>query len=109
MEASQDKIIIITGANKGVGYGITEGLCQKNYKIILAVRNPLLGQESAKKLTQQYSLPEGKLVVMVCDISKKESIQSFFKSFKEQFGTCDILLNNAGMAYKGSIFNKDVV
>ena len=46
---------------------------------------------------------------MECDISKQQSIESFFNAFKDQFGTCDILLNNAGMAYKGSIFNKDVV
>ena len=46
---------------------------------------------------------------MECDISKKESIESFFQTFKDKFGKCDILLNNAGMAYKGSIFNKDVV
>ena len=109
MEANQDKIIIITGSNKGVGFGITEGLCQKNFKIIMAVRNVNLGQESADILTKKYGLPDGKLVVMQCDISNGESIKAFFSAFKEQFGYCDILLNNAGMAYKGSIFNKDVV
>lgn len=108
MEAEQ-KIIIITGANKGVGFGITEGLCQKNYKIIMACRNTKLGQESADSLNQKYSLPEGKLVVMECDIVNPESIKNFFAAFKGQFGQCDILLNNAGFAYKGSIFNEDVV
>ena len=46
---------------------------------------------------------------MECDISKKDSIQKFYAAFVQAFGYCDILLNNAGFAFKGSVFNKDVV
>ena len=33
------KTIVVTGSNKGVGYGIVENLVQKNFKIIMACRN----------------------------------------------------------------------
>lgn len=38
------KTIIITGCNKGIGYGILENLSKKEYNIIMACRNLELGE-----------------------------------------------------------------
>ena len=75
----------------------------------MAVRNVELGQKSADVLNEKYSLPERKLVVMQLDIGSQDSIKAFFEAFKTQFGYCDILLNNAGVALGGDKFGTEVV
>ena len=53
---SNRKIILVTGANKGVGYGIVEILLEKksNLRIILTSRNKILGKEAFNKLLKKF-------------------------------------------------------
>lgn len=103
------KTIIITGANKGIGYGITENLFQKPYNIIMACRNLELAQITKKKLETQYPSSPAKLFLRALDITSAKSIQEFCDSLEKENIFVDILLNNAGMAYKGDAFNETVV
>ncbi|EGR33176.1 hypothetical protein IMG5_060150 [Ichthyophthirius multifiliis] len=100
--------IIVTGSNKGVGYGIVENLIQKqNYHIIMACRSLERGNEARKQLLQLQ--PEAMVDVLQLDISNEQSINNFIIQIGQKYGTIDILLNNSGIAFKGDQLDGEVV
>ena len=100
---SKSKIILVTGSNKGIGYGIIEGLLKKksNYRIILTSRNEELGKKSYNKLKEQYPYSKETLFYHQLDITKKESISELISWIKTKFNKIDYLVNNAGLGTHG--------
>lgn len=105
------KTIIITGANKGVGYGILENLAQKPtpYRFILGVRSIENGKNALKQLSKLVPDIEECSIVRELDISNSDSIKAFTNWLEKEHGPVDALVNNAGMAFKGDAFDDEVV
>lgn len=91
----QDKTIIITGANAGLGYQLTRKLSKMGAQVIMACRSPERAERAYKALMEE--LPEARATVMPLDVSNPRSIRDFTGQFREQFGNLDILINNAGI------------
>ena len=104
------KVILVTGSNKGIGYGIIETLLEKKSKlvIILSARNEELGKKSYELLSSKYQDSKDKFYFHQLDITKEESIKNFCSWVKEKFGKQDYIVNNAGVATHGDLFNIDV-
>ena len=104
------KIVLVTGSNKGIGYGIIETLLEKKSKlvIILSARNEELGKKSYELLSSKYPASKDKFYFHQLDITKEESIKNFCSWVKEKFGKLDYIVNNAGVATHGDLFNIDV-
>ena len=101
------KIILITGANKGIGFGLAKGLLkQSNHKIILTSRDESRGKESLRLLEEEF--PNKDIIYHQLDITDKDSINTCVEWVNTKFGKIDILVNNAGVAAKGNSFNTDV-
>ena len=100
---SKRKIVLVTGSNKGIGYGIIETLLEKksNYRIILTSRNEDLGQKSFNKLLSQFPYSKDYFYYHQLDITKKDSISNLISWIKKQFGKIDYLVNNAGLGTHG--------
>lgn len=97
------KIVLVTGSNKGIGYGIIESLLQKksNLRIILTSRNEELGKKSYNKLLSQYPDFKNYFFYHQLDITKKDSIDNLISWIKKEFGKIDYLVNNAGLGTHG--------
>ena len=104
------KVVVVTGSNKGIGYGIIETLLEKKSKlrIILSSRNEVLGKKSFEELLSKYPESKDTFYYHQLDITKEESIKNFADWAKEKFGKIDYLINNAGVATHGDAFNIDV-
>lgn len=104
------KSVLITGSNKGIGYGIVETLLEKksNLNIILTSRNEELGQKSFKELSLKYPTEASHFFYHQLDITKEDSINKIISWIKEKFNKLDYLVNNAGVAVHGDAFNIDV-
>lgn len=89
------KVIIITGANVGLGYESAKVLANKGAEVVLAVRSVGKGNDAETSILQ--SVPDAKLHVMSLDLSDLESVKSFAETFKSQFNQLDVLMNNAGV------------
>ena len=98
MDLSQ-KILLVTGSNKGIGFAILDGLLKEKTKLkmILTSRNENQGQTSLNKLISKYPDAKSQLYYHQLDISKKESREELLKWIKEKFGKIDYLCNNAGV------------
>ena len=96
--ASNKKIVLVTGSNKGIGYGIIEILLQKksNLRIILTSRNEDLGKKSFNKSLTKYPYSKDYFYYHQLDITNKESISNLISWIRRYFGKIDYLVNNAG-------------
>lgn len=100
---SKKKIVLITGSNKGIGYGIIETLLEKksNLRIILTSRNEELGKKSFNELLSKYPYSKDYFFYHQLDITNKDSIEFLINWIKEKFGEIDYLVNNAGLGTHG--------
>lgn len=101
------RTLVITGANRGIGYGVAEALVKANtpFKLILTVRKPEDGEALKTKLSAVNASYSGKVETRLLDISEESSVATFFKELGQKV---DILFNNAGVATKGPEFNAEI-
>lgn len=92
------EVILITGANGGLGYQIVRALCgsSRAYDILLAGRSLPKVEEAIKAATQEFPSTTSKLSSVQIDIESDDSIQKAFDKVKNDFGRVDALVNNAG-------------
>lgn len=96
---SQAQVILVTGANKGIGYGIVQNLLSSapsSSTIYLTSRS----EESGRKALFELSggAKRSKLVYHKLDISNQKSIDAMFDKIKSAHGQLDVLMNNASVA-----------
>jgi NAD(P)-dependent dehydrogenase (short-subunit alcohol dehydrogenase family) len=92
MSASK-KYILITGANRGIGFATTKALASQNTHIIMAVRDVQRGEEAAKKLRTE--IPAASLEVMLLDLASLASVRSFAEFYTAKDYPLHVLINNA--------------
>lgn len=105
------KVIMITGCNKGIGFGILQNLAQRkdDHSFIMAVRSIDGGKKAVKELEEQIPKIGERVIVHELDLSKTESIDSFVKWVKESGKKIDCLINNAGVFLRGQALTEEVV
>jgi len=82
------KVIVITGANSGLGLESTRVLASKGATVVMGCRNTQKGGEAAASV--RAKLPKASLEVMAIDLSSLESIASFSRALaqKHRASTC---------------------
>jgi len=91
----KDKIVIITGSNKGIGKEATKEIARLGAKVYMACRS----LDSAEQVRNEIVNETGNKNVFVkhLDLASVESIQKFAESFKQIESKLDVLINNAGL------------
>lgn len=90
-----NKVVVITGANSGLGYETSKALAAKGATVVMACRNMEKGERALQSIRQQT--PVANLELMQLDLSDLESVASFAEQFNETHTRLDILFNNAGL------------
>ncbi|MCL5960995.1 MAG: glucose 1-dehydrogenase [Chloroflexi bacterium] len=89
-----DKVAIVTGGSRGIGFGIANVLAGAGAKIVIANRKIEQGEAAAKEIEGAG----GHAVAIQTDVTVPESIEKTTQQVIERFGRIDILVNNAGRA-----------
>ncbi|MFO7656100.1 MAG: oxidoreductase [Bacteroidales bacterium] len=95
--SQQGRVILITGANSGLGLEAAKELSKKGAMVVMAVRNLEKGKAALAKITGEY--PEAQVELMHLDLSDLGSVQQFSDTFHSKYSKLDILMNNAGVMY----------
>jgi 3-oxoacyl-[acyl-carrier protein] reductase len=95
----KDKVVLVTGASKGIGKNLSIALAKEGATTILTSRN----KEALEKTQKEIELSGGKALAIPADISKEEELSELFNKIREHFGRLDILINNAGIIITGEI------
>ena len=91
------RVAVVTGGNKGIGLAITKALCQEfQGDVILTARDTSLGEAACSSLKGLGLAPKFHQL----DITNKESVGDLASFLKSTYGGLDVLVNNAGIAFK---------
>jgi protochlorophyllide reductase len=95
MPSQTGRVVIVTGANSGLGYESALAFAQKGATVIMACRNTKKGQAAYDDIMRQ--VPSAKLDLMRLDLGNLASVRDFAAAFRAKYSQVDILLNNAGV------------
>ena len=94
----QKTIVLVTGANTGLGFEMVRALCSsdKAYEVLVGGRSLVRAEEAANAVMKESSSTSSTVWPMQIDIEDDESIQAIFDEVQTRFGRLDALVNNAG-------------
>ncbi len=84
------KVIIVTGANSGIGWEASKVFAEKGAHVVMACRNTMKGEQAQRDLS-------GSSEVMELNLASLASVRAFVDKFKAKHRKLDILVNNAGV------------
>jgi NAD(P)-dependent dehydrogenase (short-subunit alcohol dehydrogenase family) len=96
---SHTKTVLITGANKGIGYAAARQLGALGYTVLLGARSEARGKEAAEKLVSEGF--DARHIVL--DVTDQGTIDAAFKQIADEFGSLDVLVNNAGASFEAFV------
>lgn len=95
----RDKVIIVLGADGGVGRGVVKYLAKIKAKLVLGS----LVEDGIKKMEEELLSEDVNVISGVVDVTDEESVKDFFNMAYNKFGKMDILLNLPGLSVPGEI------
>ncbi|KAK5048642.1 hypothetical protein LTR84_005733 [Exophiala bonariae] len=92
------RIVLITGANSGVGYATSQVLAQasKDFHVLMAGRS-LEKLKTAKADIEAAGGLKGQLTTLELDVTREASIEKALRQVETEFGQLDVLINNAAV------------
>lgn len=89
----QERIVIITGANSGIGAAAALRFAKEGYTVVMACRNMEISRKVQEKIIQSSNNKH--IDLMELDVSSFESVHHFCDQFKKHYKKLDILIHNA--------------
>lgn len=94
---AKNKIALVTGANKGIGYEIARQLAEKGFHVFVGARKVTEGKQAAEAVAKGGRSAE----FIEIDVSDRGSIDRAAKSVASRVDHLDVLVNNAGILHDG--------
>lgn len=98
MTMAPKEVVLVTGANTGLGFQIIRALCGSNkaYEILLAGRSLEKAQQAAESVAEEFPSSSSEVWPIQIDLEDDDSVQRAFDEVQTKFGRLDALVNNAG-------------
>ncbi len=90
-----NKVIIVTGASRGIGREIAKGLAKKGYTIIA---NYNKSEQQILELQKELEKENIKIDIFKADVSKRNEAKELVENTINKYGKIDVLINNAGIS-----------
>jgi NAD(P)-dependent dehydrogenase (short-subunit alcohol dehydrogenase family) len=91
----KDKVVMITGANSGIGKAATLALAKMGANVVMVVRNKEKGEVARSEIIRgsQNALVD----LLIADLSSLESVRRLATEFEKKYSKLHVLINNAGL------------
>lgn len=90
------KTWLITGCSSGIGRSLAKAVLQRGYNAVVTARNT----DTLKEFKDEY--PKRALILKL-DVTHQDDIENVVKFAQEEFGSIDVLVNNAGYGYRAAL------
>ena len=97
----ENKVAIVTGAAKGIGWGIAKIFAQEGAKVAVVDWD----EENGKKSAQGFRDNGGQAIYIKCDVSQEDEVKAMIQKVLDEYGRIDILVNNAGIGVYKTILD----
>lgn len=97
--------IVITGASRGIGKAIAARFVKEGWNAAICSKNNERIQQAAEEL--QLLNPAARIYAGAVDVCQKDELTTFARRAEKEFGTVDVLVNNAGIFIPGSIYEEE--
>jgi len=103
------KVVVVTGAARGIGAAIAKAFGSAKCKVLVAdrMRRPD-GRARAETIAQEIAKAGGEAFVMQVDVSDQTQVDKMFQTAVEKFGKIDIFVSNAAIMRGGYIWDTDL-
>jgi L-rhamnose 1-dehydrogenase len=90
-----EPVVLITGAARGIGFGIARCFAAKNARVVISDVDGQAATEAAARLGQE--VPGADAAGLACDVTRREDVQALAEAAVARYGRIDVLVNNAGI------------
>ena len=98
----QGQKALVTGASSGIGRAIALGLGQSGADVVV---NYVAGEDKAEQVCREIREFGVRAIAVKADVSDEDQVMTMFARMKQEFGTIDVLVNNAGLQQDASFEN----
>jgi NAD(P)-dependent dehydrogenase (short-subunit alcohol dehydrogenase family) len=92
-----EQIVLVTGANSGLGYEATKAFARRGATVVMACRSIDRGEQAAQEIRETIDSTGATLNVRECDLASLSSVAEFATGVREDYDEIHILCNNAGV------------
>ncbi len=89
-----EKIVLVTGASRGIGKAVAEGFIDKGFRVVVAARTVA----SLEEIVAVARAKGHESLAVPCDVTDPESVRQLFARVGDEYGRLDVLFNNAGVS-----------
>ncbi len=99
----ENKVTVITGASRGIGFSVAEAFVREGAKIALCGSRQESAESAAAKLLQTY--PNAEILPVGVDVTDSGAISDMVSRVVDKWGYIDVLVNNAGVTSAKQLFD----
>ena len=104
-----DKVVVVTGAARGIGAAIAKAFGSAKCRVLVADRMKRPdGRARAEAVAKEIAKAGGEAFVMQVDVSDQAQVDKMFQTAEEKFGKIDIFVSNAAIMRGGYIWDTDL-
>lgn len=100
MKDFKEKVLVVTGAGSGIGKAIAQEGALRGMKVVVND----IDVEAVNNTARELQAGGAQAVALGADISLIENVQKLYELTMDTYGRCDMLVNNAGVAVSGPIW-----
>jgi NAD(P)-dependent dehydrogenase (short-subunit alcohol dehydrogenase family) len=95
-EALKGKVVVVTGASRGLGRGMALSLGRAGATVAAVARSV----EALEETCRQIKEGGGEAIAVECDVTSEASVAAMAATVEQRLGSADVLVNNAGVAWE---------
>jgi meso-butanediol dehydrogenase/(S,S)-butanediol dehydrogenase/diacetyl reductase len=103
MRRLEDKIALVTGAGAGIGRAVAETFAREGAHVVVADRDGEAARETADAIVKSNGAAQAETI----DVTDTVEVKALMQRIADAFGRLDVLVNNAGYGFAGSVVDTD--
>ncbi len=92
----KDRVAVITGGSRGIGYATAEAFLREGAKVIITASRKETAEKAVASLRKEF--PDAVIDGISPDLGKLENVRTAFREVSQKYGCIEILVNNAGVS-----------